>query len=158
MKSTDRQLAVDEVSADPMVDAFVAAADQAEPGPACQLGGDGLVEPPAARPEQEQWPRRVDGLDAGEDGLGTQDHSRSSAERGVVHGPVHIGGVVAKVVTAKVQQPSVAGPPEQALPAEPVDQTREDGEHVDAHAGAPSVEQTGWRVDRDPSLIVGDEE
>ena len=57
----------------------------------------------------------------------------AAAERRVVDGAVHVGGVLAQVVGPQVEQAGGAGLAEQALRAERVDQRREDGEHVDAH-------------------------
>jgi hypothetical protein len=132
------ELAVDEVLAHPVVDALVAAAEQAEParlalGGGSQFLGHRLVEPSAAGAEQVQRPGRLRGVDGGEDRLGLHHHAGAAPERRVVDAAMHIGGVLAQVVQPQVEQTGTAGLAQQALGAEVVDQVREDGEHVDAH-------------------------
>jgi uncharacterized protein (DUF952 family) len=46
---------------------------------------------------------------------------------------VDIGGVFSQVVRSQIEQLAGTGPPEQTLGAERVDESREDGEHVDLH-------------------------
>ena len=123
----DAQLVVDEVLADAVVDALVAPAQQAEPvEPAASSCGERLVEAAAAGTEQEQRARRVGGLDGGEDRLGPHQHPGAAAERAVVDGAVDVGGVLARVVGAQVEQAGGAGLAEQARRAERVDDVGED--------------------------------
>ena len=44
-----------------------------------------------------------------------------------------VGGVLAQVVQAQIEQSRAAGLAQQALGQNAVDQPREDGEHLDAH-------------------------
>ena len=100
----DAELAVDQVLAHPVVDALVAPAQQAEAVERGQLAGP--------------WPGRSD---ARRDRAGTaaaadrrprptrtparpHHHPGAAAERGVVDGAVHVGGVLAEVVGAQVEQ------------------------------------------------------
>ena len=46
---------------------------------------------------------------------------------------MHIGGVVSQVVCSQIEQLVGTSPAEQTLGAERVDESREDGEHVDLH-------------------------
>ncbi len=55
----DADLAVAQMSTDPMVDPLVTAAQQAEPVEPGQLVGEPLIEPPPAGAEQEQRARRI---------------------------------------------------------------------------------------------------
>ena len=156
----DAELAVDEVLADAVVDALVTAAQQREPLAFGELGGDALIEPATAGTEQQQRADRVDRLDGGEDRLGLHQHAGAAAERGVVDRAVHVGGVLADVVAAKVEDTGLAGLAQQARRAEGVDGRREDREDVDAHH--PSVlvvEQSDRWIDDDrPGPALGDED
>ena len=88
----DRQLAVDEVVAHPLVDALVAAAQQREPVRARPARGPRAWSNRApAGAEQEQRPRRLDRLDRGEHRLGHQHHAGAAAERRVVDRAVRVG-------------------------------------------------------------------
>jgi uncharacterized protein (DUF952 family) len=116
-----------------MIDALIAAAQQAEALERSQLFCPFLVERPASRTQQEQRPWRIDGFDRGEDRLGLHHHSGAATERSVVDRAMHIGGVVAQVVCSQIEQLASPSPAKQTLGAERVDETREDGEHVDLH-------------------------
>ncbi len=133
------QLPVDEVLAHTVVDALVSSAQQAEPGvrtaPAevCQFVRQLLVEALATRAEQVQRARRIGCLDGGEDRFWLHHHPRAATERRVVHRAVDVVGVLAQIVQPEVEQAVGAALAEQALPAEVVDEAREDREHVDPH-------------------------
>jgi hypothetical protein len=128
-----RELVVDQVAGHPGVDPFVPTTEQAEALAGREVPGQGLVEPTATRAEEEQGPGRVHGLDAGEHGLGHEDHARSAPERRVVHRPVRVPGLRAEVVGPHVEQAVPSRLAEQAGLREAVDQVGEDGEDVDAH-------------------------
>jgi len=121
------------VLADAVVDALVTTADQPEAVTEGQLGGQRLVEAATPGPEQVERSHRVGGLDGGEQRLGLHHHAGAAAEGRVVHRAVDVGGLVARIVEAEVEQRLLLGLAEQALGAERLDQPGEDGEHVDAH-------------------------
>ena len=99
----DAELAVDEVLTHPMVDALVAAAQQAEPvADAASSTGQRLVEPSAAGPEQEQRTWRIGRLDRVEQWLGLHQHAGAPAERRVVDRAVDVGRLVAGIVQPQV--------------------------------------------------------
>ena len=113
-----------------MVDAFVAPTDQREASAIGKLVSHRLIEPATTGTEQEQRARRLCSFHGAEQRLRLHHHAGAAAERCVVDGAMQVGGVVARVVHAQVEHP------EQALRAEAVDQTRKDGEDVDAHRPA----------------------
>ena len=145
----DRQLAVDQVLAHPLVDALVAAAQQAEAIGARQLAGPALVETAARRAQVEQRSRRLSPLDRREHRLGHEHHAGPATEGRVVHAAVRIRGDGAEVVDPDVEHAGLLGLAEQALAGEALDHGREDGEDVDPHArhGAPVRRPHATRAD-----------
>jgi len=126
-------LAVHEMLDDPMIDPLVPSAQEAETLTARQLGGHRLIEATTTGRQQKQRAGCGGGLYRGEDRLGTHHHPGTAAEWRIVHGAVHVGGVLAQIVTTQIEQTVVAGLAEQTLAADGVDQSGEDGEDVDAH-------------------------
>ena len=112
----DRQLAVDEVLAHPVVDALVATAQQREPVAGRQLGCHRLVETAAAGAQQEQRTRQVGLLDGGEHRLGRQHHAGAAAVGGVVDRAVRVGRSASRRFQhPQVEQVAVAGLADQAV-------------------------------------------
>ncbi len=122
----DADLAVDEVLTNPVVDALVASAQQAETVGRRQLVGECLVEPTPARAEQEEWPRRRDGFDGLEDRLRPHHHAGATTERRIVDRAMDIGRLLADVMASQIEQAGAAGSPQQALGAEGVDERGEE--------------------------------
>ena len=95
--------------------------------------GHALIEPAPTRAEQKQWTRRVSGLDRRKNGAGLHHHAGAAAKRRVVDSAMRIGGVLAQIVAAQIEQAVGTALPEQAFAAEVVDESGEDGEDVDSH-------------------------
>ena len=129
----DAHLTVCEMLAHPVVDALVAAAQQAESVESGQLVRHVLVEAPPARTQQQQRTRWIVGFYGVEDRFGPQQHAWSAAERSIVHAAVRIRRVLARVVAAQLEHTSVASLAEQPNRTEVIDQPRKDREHVDSH-------------------------
>ena len=136
----DGQLAVDEVVGDPLVDALVAAAQQARTRrrPASSVG-PGLVETPAAGSEQEQRPGRVDRLDAAKTGSGREHHAGARHRRGCRRR----SGADRRSPERRSWTRRSSNPARPALPIRLASRPRghqvgKNSEHVDAHGWRPA--------------------
>ncbi len=109
----DRHLAVAQMVGDPLVDALVPTADQREAVARRQLPRPFLIEPAAARRQQEQGPRRLRGLDGGEQRLRRHHHPGTPTERLVVDTAVAVGREGARIVQPHVDHTRGARPAEQ---------------------------------------------
>jgi uncharacterized protein (DUF952 family) len=129
----DAEFAVDEMFVHSVVDALVATAQQREAVAYGQFLSHPLVEASPAGPEQVQRPGRLRRFYGREQRFRFHHHARPAAEWRIVDGPVNVGGLITRIVQAKVEQASAACLAQQALGAELIDEARKDGEHVDAH-------------------------
>ena len=119
------------------VETFVTAADQQQMLLRGQLTGDGLVERPARR-RQQNHPRLSarQMLHGFKDRFGFQQHPRPAAERFIVHRAMAVMGVVPQIVDRQVQQPFCARPFDDAFIERPREHCREQSQHVDFHGRA----------------------
>src|SRR5215218_4617612 len=137
----DRQDLVD-AGADALVDALVAAAAQDQARLGGQAPGDPVVEATAVGGEQHD-PGRAVGLqvvEGVEPGAGAHDHAGAAAEGGVVDAAVPVGGPVAQVVQADLDQAALPRLAEQAGGQGRGEEPGEDGDDVDQHgysSGSP---------------------
>ena len=149
----DRQLAVDQVRAHPLVDPLVAPAQQARtPAPAASSAARAWSKrrPPGSSRKQRAGaarpppPRRTPAR-------ATAPSRRPPPNGRVVDRAVAVGGVVAQVVDPHVDHAPLARPAEQALAAKRVDEAGEDREDVDPerHA-APTYRRWPSRHGRRP--------
>ena len=155
----DAQFAIHDMFANPVVNAFVTATEQAESGTTGQFTRKGLIEATPARAQQKDRARRVGGLDRGNDRFGAHQHPGTPTEGGVVDRAVHVRGVLPQVMASQVDQTGAPRLAEQGLRTERVHQPREDREHVDAHVSVlVDREETLGRVDRRDAVRTGDDE
>src|SRR5512132_4634100 len=127
-----------DAGADAFVDALVAAAAQDQAGLGGQAPGDPVVEAAAVGGEQHD-PGRAIGLqvvecvEGVEPGAGGHDHAGAAAEGGVVDAAVAVGGPVAQVVQADLDQAALPRLAEQAGGQGRGEEPGEDGDDVDQH-------------------------
>ena len=129
-KIANRQLPVDEVLGDPLVDAFVTPAQQRETRAGSELAGHRLVEAPTSGAEQVERPHGLRRLHRGEQRLGRQDHAGSPAERAVVDAAARVVGAGAQVMDHDVDRPAPPGLPDQARPCPGRHELGEDRENL----------------------------
>ena len=105
---SDGDLLVDERLAHPLVDPFVAAADEDHARPLAVLAHQRLAPDASLRREQDRGRPGALGLellDRGKERLGLHDHTGAAAVGGVVRDPVPVEGPGAQVVDADVEPP-----------------------------------------------------
>ncbi len=106
---TNADLTVNQVLTHPIIDAFVAAADQGKPVTISQFVGQILVKPATSRTQEVERSRWIDSIDGVKQGLGLHHHARSPTKGRVVNASVDIGGLVARIVDPQVDDPALAG-------------------------------------------------
>src|SRR4029077_13393125 len=131
----DRNLAAGQRSADPIIDALVAAANDDDSRLGRKLFGHTLVERLTPRLHQDHpawvlWPDRLHGL---EHRLRLDHHARAATERHVVDLAVAIVSMVAQVMRVEFDQTALDGTPDHALVENRREHAREDGDDVKAH-------------------------
>jgi hypothetical protein len=107
-----------------------------------------LVELLPTRAKKDEWSRWIGGFDGGEDGLGTHEHSGATTKRGVIHGAMDIGRMIANVVIAQIDGARGSSTTQEAVRAEPVDHLGEQGEDIDAHDVTLPIRQRALRAIR----------
>src|SRR5512133_1774750 len=127
-----------DAGSDAPVDALVAAAAQDQAGLGGQAPGDPVVEAAAVRGEQPAPGRAlglqvVEGVEGVEPGAGGHDHAGAAAEGGVVDAAVAVGGPVAQVVEADLDQAPLPRLAEQTGGQGRGEEPGEDGDDVDQH-------------------------
>ena len=136
----DRQLAVDQVAADPLVDPLVTAAQEREPGGGGQLGGQALVEAASAGVEQEQGPGGSTASTAANTGSadstipGPPPKGESSTER-------CLSVVIPQVVDPDVDHRPFPRPAQQPPREGRLQDLGQHGEDVDPHGVSATVAQ-----------------
>jgi hypothetical protein len=130
---TDAHLAVDQ-GANAFVDALVAAADKGEMWLESQLTRQRIGQPLAGGVEQDHLRAGVaKRLDGSEKRLRAHDHPRSPAVRVVVDRPMTAKAVVAQVVNAELDNPSLRRPTDDRGAQRELEELREERNDVDTH-------------------------
>ena len=119
-----------------MIDALVAAAQQAEAVECRQRVGKVLIKRAATWRQQQQRARRVGFFYRSKHGLGRQHHACAATERRVVHAVMHVFCVFAQIVAAQVHNLFVARAAQQTLGAKCVHQVGEQCEDINPHQKA----------------------
>ncbi len=145
---TNRDLAVAQMFADPLVDTFVAAAQQREAVELGEFVGHRLVEATTRGRKVEQWPRRLDGLDGAKERLRHHHHASAPAEGGIVDRVVNVGRGLTQVVHSDVEMAVAATSPDHRLIGDVIDHLRKDREDVNPHGVSPDLVRRRLRRDR----------
>ena len=119
-----------------MVEAFVTAAEEDDVLLLRELERHALIEAAPCGEVMTMWPAVVSfamRFDGAKHRLRQHHHPRPAAVRLVVGGTMPIGGVLAQIPHAHIEQPLLDAPRDHALGEERREHVGEDGDEVDAH-------------------------
>ena len=159
----DRDLVINQVAADPFVNPLEAAAKEAEAARTRQGGGVLLTELPASRRQIDQGPGWLYCLHGVKDRFRFEDHARSPAKGSTIDRPVDIGSGIANIVNPNIQHAITSGLADETGRSEPLNNLRQDGQHIDAHRASQSglvghgfcvIEQPRWNIDAHRGVIM----
>src|SRR6266849_1003542 len=130
----DRDLLVDQVRRDPLINALIASADQVEVIVAGELAYQPLVKQFALRREQDHRPFAGARPHRFEDRLGLQHHPGAAAIRDIIDLPVAVVGVIAQVMDAQRDDPGGEPPSSHPGSQGAREHRGKEGKDLDDHA------------------------
>jgi hypothetical protein len=123
----------------PLIDAFVAAADQDNPVERCQFRRQALVKPSPLRRKQHYamhrrsaflTRRQIQRFHTFKERFRLEDHPLAAAEWAVIHGVMAIAGKRPQIAYLNLHQPRFARPPNDSKIQRPTKKIRENRDNV----------------------------